>query len=96
MAERLGNTIADNHNIVLQHLDNWNWTEIIRLLTWSAAASSETKTDTSLDDLIKARMLRKEERLEKTLIGFNFALDTPESLHLITQAGRIEKVIPAP
>lgn len=90
--ERLGNTIAKNHNIILMHLDNGNWTKSTKLLTWSAAASSGTWTDSTLDDLIRERMVQKEERLETILTVFNCVLDTPELLNMITQAGRIEKV----
>lgn len=92
MYERLSNTIAENHNIVFAHLYNSNWVDIVKQLIWSGAWSSVTKTDSPLDDLIKDRMSQKEDRLEKTLSNFNFVFDSPESLHLVTEAGRIEKV----
>lgn len=91
MYDAIGNTIAENHNIVFPYLFT-DWIDPIQQLVWSGAMSTVTQTDSHLDDLIRNRMLQKEERLEKALDNFNFVFDSPESLHLVTEAGRIEKV----
>lgn len=93
MYYRLSCTRVENHNIIFSYLYNKTWSLVVKALTWCAAVKSVTRTDTPLDDLVKARMQQKEERLEKSLDGFNFVLDSPESLHLVCDPGRIEKVM---
>lgn len=92
MNRHLGTSLAENSNMIFRYLYDSNWTNVVKQLTCCAHDKSETKTDTTLDELVKARMAQKEEQLEKRLNGFNFYLDSPESTGLVTDSGRIEKV----
>jgi hypothetical protein len=88
----IGNSLAENSNMIFRYLYDSNWTDVVKKLTCCAHDKFETRTDTMLDDLVKAHMAQKEEQLEKRLAGFNFYLDSPESISLVTDPGRIEKV----
>lgn len=94
MEEGLGNSLAENHNIIYNYLTHDSWTSVVKSLAWCAGCKSTTKTETPLDSLVEASMLRKEERLEKNLDRFQFLLDTPDALRLICDPGRLEKVHP--
>ena len=92
MHHHLGNALAENSNMIHRYLVDGDWTDVVNKLTWSAHDKYATRTDSSLDDLVKTRMAQKEERLEKMLQGFNFYLDSPESTSLVVDPGRPEKV----
>lgn len=51
-----------------------------------------TTTSTPLDDLIRAQMKEKEKRLSLALERISFDIDGAESLELVKESGRIEKV----
>lgn len=92
MEQGLGDSLAENHNIIFDYLTHESWTKVVRALAWCAASRTPPRTSTALDDLIKTSMLKKEERLERSLSRFNFLLDTPEALRLVIDSGRVEKV----
>jgi hypothetical protein len=91
MRWRLGDVITENSGIAFSYLIA-SWADTVKSLTWCANAKYETQTDTGLDDLVKLHMKLVEDRLEESLGGFYFNLDSPESLLLVCQGNRLEKV----
>ena len=92
MNDCLGDTLAENHSMIFRFLVDGDWMDVVTKLALSAHEKCTIRTDSSLDNLVKAHMAQKEEQLEKRLEGFNFYLDSPESMGLVTDPGRVEKV----
>ena len=92
MNEHLGNALAENNNMIYRYLTDGDWTGVVKKLAFSAHENSDCRTDSSLDYLVKAHMAQKEEQLEKKLEAFNFYLDAPESISLVIDSDRVEKV----
>lgn len=92
MKYKLGNSLSENSNMIFRYLNDSDWVGVTKMLTWCAAAKSVYRTDTTLDELVKARMQQKEARLEQSLEGFGFTLDSSEALRLVVDVGRPEKV----
>ena len=91
MRSRLEETLAENAGMVFGYLKA-EWTETIKGLTWCANTKSSPRTDSPLDDLVRAHMGLSEERIEASLERFFFTLDSPEALALVCETTRIEKV----
>jgi hypothetical protein len=92
MDQGLGDSLAENHNIIFNYLTHESWTKVVKELAWCVASRTPPSTNTPLDGLVKISMFQKEERLERSLSRFNFLLDSPEALRLVIDSGRIEKV----
>lgn len=92
MELRINICLSENSLMIFRYLYDFDWVPTVKMLTWCAASKSVSRTDTPLDDLVKARMRQKEERLEQSLEGFGFALDSSESFRLVLDPGRPEKV----
>jgi hypothetical protein len=86
-----GGVRLENSQAILLYFQK-GWTDYINLLTYSAGSKTEFTTDTPLDDLVKARMKQKEDRLDKALKPLFYHIDTPETLILVCGEGRLEKV----
>ena len=91
MRYRLGDTLAENAGMVFGYLIA-DWASSVKLLTWCANGKTEARTDTPLDELVRAHMKHSEERIEASLDHFFFTLDSPEALALVCETTRIEKV----
>lgn len=91
MRYRLGNTLSQNSGLVFTYLIG-DWANTVKLLTWCGNAKADARTDTALDDLVRAHMKLSEDKIEASLHDFLFTLDSPEALGLVCETNRIEKV----
>lgn len=73
-------------------MTNIDWFDAVKSLTWFSASVLAPKSSSTLYHLFRPKMLEKENQLQTKLSDFDFVLDDPESLYLITKTERIEKV----
>lgn len=91
MRRLLGDAKVENSHIIFYYFLG-RWAHDIEYLTSSSLSKIRTMTDSPLDELIRSRMVKKEERLEQSLTRLFYDIDGPEYLSLVCDPGRLEKV----
>ncbi|KAF8340736.1 uncharacterized protein EI90DRAFT_3117280 [Cantharellus anzutake] len=87
----LANTAHVANSRIIQGYFHGRWVLELNRLVKCTMFKNRDFTNTPLDDLIKARIEEKRERLVPALQRLYFDLDDVESLELIKEPGRIEK-----
>lgn len=91
MRDRLGDALVENVSMVFGYLKS-PWAYTVKYLACRGSSISKLRTDTPLDDLVRQHMKMVEDRLEASLENFFYTLDSPESVALIFETVRLEKV----
>ena len=86
------NTVHPLNSRMIHFYFRGGWALELDRLVKCAMYKTWTMTYTPLDDLIKAQMEEKEKRLSLALNKICFDIDGAESLELVKESGRIEKV----